>query len=102
MLSLVIFNEKRSSNMATIAEHAVFHSQANEQERAETEVSCYECTNCFHVSEQCLIDVCPHCGESLVERNLRPSELLETPESHGCRLITKEDETVFQHHSKFA
>ena len=48
--------------MATIAEHAVFHSQANEQERAETEVSCYECTNCFHVSEQCLIDVCP-CGQ---------------------------------------
>ncbi|MEC8327017.1 MAG: hypothetical protein VX100_13160 [Pseudomonadota bacterium] len=88
--------------MSNMAEHALFHCQKSEQAQSETEVSCFECTNCFHLSSECLIDVCPHCGEVLKERSLRPSELLETQESHCSRNVSKDDGTVFYDDSKIA
>jgi hypothetical protein len=88
--------------MANIAEHIVFNGQANEPERVEDEIVCYECTQCFNACNQCLIDVCPQCGGVLKERALRPGELLDTPENQCCRNVTKNDETAFQYESKLA
>lgn len=88
--------------MSNMAEHALFNCQQTEQAQLDMDVSCFECTKCFNISTQCLIDVCPHCGEALKERNLRPSELLDTQETHCSRSVTKDDGTVFYDDSKIA
>lgn len=88
--------------MTNVAEHALINSLSSEHDTSELEVTRYECTNCFNISTQCLIDVCPHCGESLKERALRPSELIEVPEKTGHRTVNKEDETQFNDFSKLA
>ncbi|AIY65664.1 hypothetical protein [Pseudoalteromonas piratica] len=88
--------------MSNLAEHALFNCQHTEQAEIDTDVSCFECTNCFNISTQCLISVCPHCGEALKERNLRPSELLDMQENHRSRSVSKDDGTVFYDDSKLA
>ena len=88
--------------MSNMAEHMLFHSHSKEQELVEVEFSQYECTQCFHISKQCLIDVCPHCGEAMVERQVRPSEMLDSHECHSSMHVSITDGTVFTDDSKLA
>ncbi len=56
-------------------------------ESTEAMICTFECTFCTSCAENTLNKVCPNCGGNLVERPIRPRELLETCPASTKRVL---------------